>query len=105
MDETLGASVSTDLMERVDARREEGESRSACTRRLVRQALDDDRAAQRRPVLLAGAVAGAAMLALRALVEPAAAPVAAVGAAHVALTTLWAVWPQATDLIKERGLA
>jgi hypothetical protein len=61
---TLGADVPQDLLDRVDAEREEGESRSAATRRLVRDALDRDRAADRRPAAYLSFAAGLAYIVL-----------------------------------------
>lgn len=43
MSKVISADVSDDLAERIDAEQEDGESRSATVRRLVRRGLDADR--------------------------------------------------------------
>lgn len=42
MSNVISSDVSDDLMERIEAEQEEGESRSAVVRRLIRRGLDED---------------------------------------------------------------
>lgn len=95
MSDVIGASVPDDLRERIDNERADGESRSAALRRLTRQALDYNPVTERMPVTVAGAVAGLSMAYLYPTVGPVG--VAAVGAAHVVATLLWAVSPVVTQ--------
>ena len=67
MSRTISAKVSDDLLERIEEAQEEGESRSATVRRLVRTSLDEQDSPHRitLPVVLmwAGSVAVAAQYA------------------------------------------
>ena len=68
MSKVISADVSEDLAERIEAEQEEGESRSATVRRLVRRGLDADR----HPVATILTVTGAGVIGIG--IEPVAPP-------------------------------
>lgn len=68
MSKVISADVSDDLAERIEAEQEDGESRSATVRRLVRRGLDHDRHPFVVPVMMIGS------LSIGIAVDPVAAP-------------------------------
>lgn len=77
MSKVISADVSEDLAERIEAEQEEGESRSATVRRLVRRGLDADRHTLSIILVMSGS------LTLGIALEPVAPPELFVGTAAV----------------------
>jgi hypothetical protein len=92
MSHTLGAQVSKDLLEKVDEYKEEGESRSAAVRRLIRDGLEEGDRNNRAPLLTATTIAGIAWLGLWFATGPTGSAI--VGGATIVGVTLYALWPE-----------
>jgi hypothetical protein len=95
MSETIGADVSPEFKQRIDAAREDGESRSACVRRLLRHGLEAERRDglrhPRASLQIIGAIGGLIYI-LTYLLAPGFLGI--VGGTYIVGTLVWANWPE-----------
>ena len=94
MSPTIGADVTEDFKEQIDDAREDGESRSACVRRLLRESLKEDSTRKRLflPALIGNAAFHAAYL------TDGNRGAAAVGLSFMLVLLFWSGWPSTVAL-------